>query len=164
MSEPRPTKLTPEMRFAVAHRVAEDLARDGCIERDEIGDAAEQIAQEGHLGIDGYELARALDSRCYWSPDARMVELLDGFTGYAMAAVEDAEKAWAETTHLDPPYPVGTRVQLSRGRIGTITGIYDHGPSKYLVAIEGDGHCSPDQKGRAIINFEDVAVLAEEQK
>lgn len=160
--ETRPTRLTPEMRTAAARLLAKDLIKADELEPDEFEGAVRNIAAEGREGIDGYELAKLLDDHHVgWSPTATMVDVLDSFSFYARNEIEAAEKKWFERNPVEPPVPVGSRITLSSGETGQITGIYKHGPAKFLVAIDGDKMTGPETQGRRIVNFEDVFLLLE---
>lgn len=155
MTEPRPRILTPEMGLRAATSIATALVERTNIE----GDAeslAKDIAKYGRQHMDGYELAKELDDRAYWSCDLNIADELDGFSSAARHEIEAAEKEWAARNNLQPPFPIGTHIKLIRGETGEITGIYEYGPAKYLVAIDGDPNASLPSNSRRIVNFEDA--------
>ena len=159
MSEPRP-KLTPEIRLIAARRLVADLLKGGCLgPHDDLEGCAADIAAEGGFWTDGYSLAKSLDDHHGWSPTAEMVDILDSFYGYTHHALEAAEKEWLARNPVEPPLPVGARVKLKSGETGEITGIYEHGPAKFLVAIDGDKMTGINTSGRRIVNFEDAELL-----
>lgn len=85
------------------------------------------------------------------------MDLLDEMDSLCRRALDQAEKEWFERNHPAPPYPIGTRIEW-KGVTGTIDGIYEHGPGKYLV--------KPDKStigdGRYIVNFEDARLATKE--
>jgi hypothetical protein len=155
ITDPRPRSLTPEMALraalVVADRLVKNAGMDGTVE-----DIAHDIAEHGRPHMDGYELAKKLDNYCYWDCDLQIAEELDMFGGEAHREIERAQKEWVERNNITPQHPVGARVKLPRGEIGVITGIYEHGPAQYLVAIDGDALASLPTNSRRIVNFEDA--------
>lgn len=160
MSGPRPKKLNYEQTFAVAMEIARALSDAGHLDPAEVEGAAGDIVKYGQHWNDGYELARALDKSAHWDCNLEMAEELDNFSRLYSRAMDAAEKQWAVTSDIRPPLPVETRVRLASGECGKITGIYDHGAAKFLVAIDGDPKADTPQQSRRIVNFEDVTELA----
>jgi hypothetical protein len=117
-------------------------------------DAVADLIKHGRHHMDGYELAKALDDYAHWDCNFEMVEILDGFSSAVSSQIDRAEKDWANLTSPQPPHPIGTRVKLFRGELGTIDGIYEYGAAKYLVKIDGS-----TGNGRRIINFEDAVPV-----
>lgn len=160
MSEPRP-KFTTDIARAAATEIVAELVKNGHIEESERADSVDSLAKHGRQHQDGYEIAKRLDDYGHWDCNFEMAEILNGF-GYAVDnAIRAAEKEWAARTSPQPPYPMGTRVKLSRGELGTIDGIYEHGAAKYLVKVDGDKDAAPPHHSRRIINFEDAKPEAE---
>lgn len=161
MSEIRPNRLTPEMSLRAAQRVMASMASSGIIKESEIEGYAIDLAKHGDLHMDGYAIAKALDSRCYWDCDLQMAEELDMFSSEAEAEITDAQKAWAERNSIVPQFDVGTRVWLPKsGESGEITGIYEYGVAKFLVKMDGGKDTEPPHNARRIVNFEDAAESA----
>jgi hypothetical protein len=152
MTEPRPKTLTQEMLSRVGEKLATSLAESGRIEQGEIAGCAADIAKVGRLHMDGYELAKTLDARCYWDCDLMMAEDLDGFSSMADAEIKAAQKAWAKRNNIEPPYPIGTRVKTRHGEIGLLDEVYPHDVAKYCVKVDGD----KNKTRRSIVAFEDV--------
>ena len=160
----RPKHLTDEMKLAAAKATAADLLKDGQIEAYQFDDSVANLAKHGRLHIDGYALAKYLDNYCGWEIDAQMVETLDGFSWHAQHEVDVAEKAWAEATKPVPPHGIGTRVSIDSfngPQTGTIDGIYEYGPAKYTVKIDGDKQAGFPMNARRIVNFEDAKLIPE---
>ena len=82
-------KLTKEMIAATAAAFCE---RNGW-GTDEAADLA-RVCSSAHM--DGYELAKELDSMCGWMPTAQDVETLDNFGCDLREALRQACIAWAE--------------------------------------------------------------------
>jgi hypothetical protein len=160
----RPWRLTEEMRLAAARETATDLLKARCIEPDMVEDSVRDIAKVGRGHEDGYELAKRLDSSCYWDCDLMMAEELDNWAANCRNEIERAEKAWFEATKPEPPFPVGTRVQARNG-VETITGtideIYTHGVARYCIKQDGDPEAEKSHR-RWIVKWEDVVPLTDE--
>ena len=104
--------------------------------------------------MDGYELAKALESDCCWDISVLDVEALDCMGSEVDSLHNEACKQWAEAYNIQPPLPIGTMTTR-----GEITGIYEHGAACYLVRENGS-----DERRRLIIRFEDArAANASEQ-
>ena len=97
--------------------------------------------------MDGYELAKALDSFCGWIPTAQDVETLDSFDSDARNLHQKTCIAWARENNVQPPLPVGTMTTQ-----GEITGIYAHDGACYEIRKPGD--TNPTR--RQIVRFEDA--------
>lgn len=110
--------------------------------------AAADIANEWHNGMDGYQLAKTLEADCYWGDlSLQDAEDLDGVSFVVRDAEESARKAWAAEWDIQPPLPVGARIQQ-----GVIAGVYEYGAAQYMVKANG---CTQDRR-HLIIKFEDA--------
>jgi hypothetical protein len=155
----RPKMLTTEMRLSAAKSVVIDLVRQEHIEEKDAEQSIKDIAKHAYSHIDGYELAKKLDSYCGWDCNLEIAEALDGFSSYARSEIETAEKAWAERVNPMPPLPIGARVRLPHGETGMIDEVYEYGTAKFCVAIDGDPKAAPPTLSRRIVNFEDVTEI-----
>ncbi|EHK57666.1 hypothetical protein [Allomesorhizobium alhagi] len=154
---PRPTRLTPEAALRAAQGIAEELFRAGHIEQRELEDAAKDIAKHAGRHMDGYELAKTLDSYARWDCNLEMAEVLDGFSSTADEEIKAAQQEWATAHNIQPPFPVGTHVIARWGGqdyCGTIDEIYRHGVAQYAVKADGETGSS-----RMIVNFENVRAI-----
>lgn len=139
---PRPT-ATLDIKLEAARIVAQQL-----------GDAdAATIAEHYSLGMDGYRLAKELDTMAFWDCTRDDVDVLDEMDSLVREAVAKAEMQWAAEHGIQPPLPVGARIRWACST-GTITDIYEHAAASYLVKIDG----YDDSRGnrRAIVKFEDA--------
>lgn len=159
MSERRPKTLTPEMALRIGKELASSLAKSGHIEADDVEGCAADIAKVGQLHMDGYELAKKLDDRCYWDCNLMMADDLDCFSSMADEEIKTAQKEWAERNNVQPPHPIGTRVKTMRGEIGVLDEVYSHGIAQYCVKMDGN----TNKTRRLIIAFEDVVPIASEE-
>src|SRR5688572_22702723 len=160
MVETRP-KFSADIARAASAEIVEELINAGLVADQEREECVQSLARNGRQHDDGYEIAKRLDDYDHWNCNFAMAEILDGF-GYACSnLIRAAEKEWAARTSPQPPYPMGTRVRLSRGETGTIDGIYEHGAAQYLVKVDGDKDAAPPHHSRRIINFEDAKPEAE---
>ena len=97
--------------------------------------------------MDGYELAKELDSMCGWMPTAQDVETLDGFGSVLREDLRQACISWARDNNVQPPLPVGAMTTQ-----GEIIGIYAHDGACYEIRKLGD----TDPTRRYIVRFEDA--------
>lgn len=144
---------------SAASIIAKRLLDQGCIEADDLDETVEQLAEHGRPHFDGYELAKKLESHEYWSCDFEIAEILNEFGHVCHTEHDKAEKEWAKSAPMEPPLPIGARVALSRGEEGTIDRIYEYGPNKYAVKVDGDPRSEAPHHSRRIINFEDATAL-----
>jgi len=96
--------------------------------------------------LDGYQIARELEKQRHWDCDFSIAECLDSFSAECHLALEVAEKVWAAENPMPPPFAAGTVVKTPHGA-GPIERIYEYGPAKYIVLVDGR---------HLIIPFEDV--------
>lgn len=94
--------------------------------------AADDIANEWHWGIDGYQLAKDLDIGCGWSISTQDVEDLDNITSVVQDAEEQARKAWVAEWGIKPALAIGTRIAE-----GVIVGIDKYDAARYDVKENG---------------------------
>ena len=113
-------------------------------------DEADDLARVFHgTHMDGYELAKELESRCCWSPTAQDVETLDNFSSAVREAHRQACIAWARDANVQPPLPIGAMTTR-----GEITGIYAYDGACYEIRKPGDA----DPTRRYIVRFEDAVA------
>jgi hypothetical protein len=163
-AEPRPKRATKGMIADAASLVVDRLIRNGHLKETERASSIADLAgvcdiHSRHL--DGYQIAKRLDDGRGWDCDLQMAEDLDGLSYEIDRAIATAEKEWFERTKPQPPFPVGAQVAFGSGRAttGTIDGIYEHGPAKYAVKVDGDAEADTDTQRRSIVNFEDVRAV-----
>lgn len=155
-SDPRPTRNDPAIIAAAARKTVDALIKGGHLEADDLERSVVDLTKHARPWMDGYEIAKALDTSAYWDCDFGMVEILDGFMSEIWDALRDAESEWAARTKPQPPHAVGSRIRLRSGETGEITGIYEHGAAKYLVRIDDDPHAAPPHHSRRVVDFEDA--------
>jgi hypothetical protein len=137
MSTQRPT-VTPEMIQQAAQRLAAENGWNG--------DEAKEIASVYRRHMNGYSLAKELDSRYCWDISVLDVESLDCMDSYVRSIHDAACMAWAKEQNIQPPLPIGTMTTR-----GEITGIYEHGAACYLIREN-----ETDDSRRLIVRFEDA--------
>jgi hypothetical protein len=81
--------------------------------------------------MDGYELAKELETYRNWDVDFDVCETLNEFQDYVEAKHLTICKEWAKT--IDPPFPIGTRIKE-----GVIDRVYEHAPATYAVQVDGE--------------------------
>lgn len=132
--------ITPELIAATAASFCISNGWDA----DQATDLA-RVYRGAHM--DGYELAKALDSVCGWLPTAQDVETLDNFSVAIRKAHRDVCTTWAQVYNIQPPLPVGTMTTQ-----GEITGICAHDAACYEIRRPGD----TEPSRRYIVRFEDA--------
>ena len=100
--------------------------------------------------MDGFELALILNR--YERIDVSRDEAsdLDEIDSHYMKMLSRAELIWASATNPIPEFEVGDRLKE-----GTITGLYEYEPARYLVKPDGQDDDSTGRR-RQIIKFEDA--------
>lgn len=133
-------KMTKELIAATA---AAFCKREGW-DADQADDLV-SVCRNAHM--DGYELAKELDSMCGWMPTAQDVETLDNFGSELREAHRQACIAWARDNNIQPPLPIGTITTR-----GEITGVSDHDGATYLIREHGE----TNDGRRLLVKFEDA--------
>lgn len=141
----RPT-VTDEMKLEAAQGLVTALGWDA--------HNAEDIAQQYSYGMDGYELAKALDQWASWDTSREDMEELDGMQSRVYALLRAAEEQWFAENSIQPPLPIGARVVIREG-VGHITEIYKHSVATYAVKPEGQDDSTCGNR-RLLIKFEDT--------
>lgn len=142
----RPT-VTKEMILAAATVVAAKIDGD-----------AETIADYYQLGMDGWELAKALDQNAYWDTSREDMEALDEVDYLVRSALTEAEKQWFADGNIQPPHPIGTRLLCFDDKSpGEITAISDYAPACYEVKPDGQDDETSGHR-RWIIRFENAVA------
>lgn len=98
---------------------------------------------------DGYKLAAWLEDHKYWSPDARLVEILEDVEWLRYSAREKLCIAWVAETGAKPSRAIGDAIQyVHRGKPldAVIAGI-DEKRGHYVVAVPSLGHKPKGQTG-----------------
>lgn len=150
----RPKHLNDVQKRVVAGKIAEQLITYSDFTEEDREGIIDDLMNHAVRHQDGYELAKKLDDRCGWTPDSSIVEVLDGWSSLYSESVERTEKEWFAANPIAQPMPIGARVTFGwQSEIGVIDGIYEHGPGKFLIKVEGDKH---GPTSRRIVNFEDV--------
>ena len=143
-------EITPPPRPKVDQTIIASAANLLCQQHGWPNEHACDIAAAYRSHLDGYELAKALESDHSWDINAETVAQLDDMSHLVRSALRDACITWAKTYAIAPPHPVGTMTTR-----GEITGISDHEPATYLIRQHGE--TNPNRS--LLIAFEQ-AVLA----
>ena len=133
----------PKVSKHMIAEAAKKLATENCWDE---GQAAE-IAECYHRHMDGYELAKALETRYCWHIQVMDVDTLDGMDLEVREFHQAACKEWALAHNIQPPLPIGTMTTR-----GEITGIYEHDAACYLIRAIGE---TSDTR-KLIVRFEDA--------
>jgi hypothetical protein len=155
----RPDRNDPSIAIKVAEKllpsVLEWMREDDAVEDAEIPEIQQQIEQalrDTSMSSDGYELAKELEDSGCWSPDSRLVEVLDHAGYHESEAVDELVAVWLVTNQMQPMHCVGENVQYNSGAgrpvktyTGTIISI-DSARGYYVVRVpelkhvtEGEG-------------------------
>jgi hypothetical protein len=154
--EARPKTATKEMHLAASERTVDLLIKNHHLTQAERDGSIESLAKACARHLDGYQLAKRLDDWHHWDCNLAMAEDLDNFSRYLDDELRKAELAWFERTNPVPPFATGARIAFGRNKTGTIDGIYEYGPAKYSVKVDGDPEADTESRRRSILNFEDV--------
>lgn len=152
-----PSQEAKEIAAAATYK---NLAQWGSFPDGNEEDTIELLIKHGNTRINGYDLAKAMDDD-YWgiSPNAEIVECLDGFSSALERARDNEIKRWIEREGITPPLAVGTRVvwQSYKGiQSGEITGIYEYSPAKYMIKVDGDVEANTSKNSRHIVWWDNV--------
>ncbi|MBA1157794.1 hypothetical protein [Microvirga mediterraneensis] len=109
----RPTSRSPEVIEIAAEKLAPEVAK-WCNEpvNDEI---REGLVSALRYGTDGYKLARELEDKWYISPDAELVEILEGASSIVWDAERQAVAEWVKTNGIAADLPIETLVETPHG-------------------------------------------------
>lgn len=132
-------KISREIVIKAAERIADD-----------VGVSAATIANYYRNGMDGYELARALESYEVCDMTMHEAEALDCMDMHVSELLAAAEKKWAEDYNIQPPLPIGAKIAQ-----GVISGISEYGAAKYLVKENG---CTQENRW-LLVNFENAQAV-----
>lgn len=135
-------KITKELIAATATAFCERNGWDA----DQADDLA-RVCRGVHM--DGYELAKELDSVCGWMPTAQDVETLDCFGCDLRNAHRQVCIAWARDNNIQPPLPIGAMTTK-----GVIAGVYEHDAACYQIREHGE---TSDTRF-LIVRFEDACA------
>lgn len=132
-------KVTKEMIAEAAKKLAAENGWDA--------DQAADVAKVYRSHIDGYELAKELESSCFWNITVMDVDALDGMDSEVREIHRAACLVWAREHDIQPPLPIGTMTTR-----GEITGIYEHDAACYLIRESGE----TNESRRLIVRFEEA--------
>lgn len=155
VGEPRPKTLNWEMRKTASEALAGRLLTQGIVIGD-LDELSRDIASVARLYMDGYEIARMLESPPYnWGCNLEIAEALDDFHFVAESLLTEQQFRWAKEHNITPVFNSGDHVKARWGGEyinGVIVGVYEHKPAQYTIQ-RTDTH---DNSGLAVVNFEDV--------
>ena len=126
---PRPCRFEKSLMLEVAEKLALDVGDDA---------SAEEIAEamNDSSSLDGYEIARFLESNYCWDVDADTVATLDGATSMLFFAHREKVAQWVKRFNVTVPFAVGQRVVADSGERGVIRRV-DPEHAECTVAIDG---------------------------
>lgn len=145
---PAPT-ITQDMVL----RAARWLVNRHAMQVPDIEQAAQDIAQVYSAGLDGYALARALESTKGWKAiSTATVNDLDALETVVQQELTMARRHWVKVNDIRPPFPDGAHLVQ-----GQIVGVYEFSPATYRVKERG---CAA--QGRyLLVKFEDAVPIAQ---
>lgn len=136
MERPRVTQET------ISHAAQKLAAENGWD-----ADRATDLAKTYRSHMDGYKLAKELESRCHWNISVMDVDALDCMDSEVREIHRAACLSWAKEHDIQPPLPIGTMTTK-----GEITGISTYDAACYLVRGKGE----INESRRLIVRFEDA--------
>lgn len=134
-------KVTPEMIAQAAQKLAAENGWDA----EQVAD----VAKHWRGYMNGYELAKDLDTYCGWEIDVSDVEALDCMGSEVREIHRAACLTWEKEHDVQPPLPIGTMTTR-----GEITGISTYDAAAYLIRENGE----TNESRRLIVRFEDVSA------
>lgn len=158
---PRPTKHDEDIIragielcfFDIFDQVGGESGQQG-----ELRDELFVVVKDAAGDLDGYNLARLLEDTFYWSPDAQLVDSLDGIADkiYRVHAVK--VKEWVQAHNVTPLLKAGDRVEYKSGwevRRGVIAG-FRMETAEYLVHEDGKEYrgSTPESPLGTIVPYE----------
>ena len=132
-------KVTPEIIAQAAHSLAKDNGWDSDQEAD--------VAAHWRSFMNGYDLAKELESYCGWLITVEDVDALDCMDSEVREIHRKACIAWAKDNDIQPPLPIGSMTTK-----GEITGISQFDGACYLIRQHGE----TNESRRLIVRFEDA--------
>lgn len=112
---PRPTLYDPSVTLRAAEITAPAVLTwlrgegEKNVSLVEVVDDLVRVLKHNAFG-DGYELARSLEDECGYSPNAELVEQLDGYP--TDVALKELEMQWVKAYNISLDLPIGTQVQV----------------------------------------------------
>lgn len=153
----RPTKHTPAVRAKAIDSMLEDVMKHEAIGEDERDRTRKALDDAFEFRDDGYEAAKNLDSYHGWSPDADLVEVLDGFSSDLWKAHREAVAAWVKEYDIKPALKIGMRCKAKWGN-EEITGVVKEIDDKHATYTV---QRTDDENGGAIVDFEDAEEITQ---
>lgn len=135
----------PKVTREMIAEAAQELAGPNGWDEDRVADVAKTYRSH----MDGYELAKNLESHCFWDISANDVAELDEVDSAVREIHRKACLKWAKDQNIQPPLPIGTMTTQ-----GEIVGIYKHDAACYLVHEPG----TPKSR-HLIVEFEDARAI-----
>jgi len=111
---------------------------------------AEEISNCYYPHINGYELAKGLESNYCWDIHVEMIEELDGIQYEVDSIHKKACIQWVIDEDIKPPLEIGTAITE-----GVIKGIYKHDAAMYTVIKHGETM----ENRHYIIKFENAIAI-----
>jgi len=164
----RPTHDDPRVVARHMGAIREDVRQYLVSEGDEDPDMDRAMAEVERAmrwsTLDGYEIARELDSRG-WSADSQLVELMDQLAWRRYDAHHDVVCEWVKSENIKPALGVGDLVTIKARRKGAmvaepfdgeITSVRED-EARYVVLVEALGHVREGVGSHGIVMaYEDV--------
>lgn len=137
-------------RPKITQEIIEQAAKDLAAEMGWDEAQAAEIANVYRLHMDGYQLAKGLESVHLWDITVVEVDALDSMDSTVREIHRKVCMGWARENDIQPPLTIGTMTTR-----GEITGIYEHDAACYLVRE----HEETSVSRRLIVRFEDAKPL-----
>jgi hypothetical protein len=151
----RPTSRSPEVIEIAAEKLAPEVAK-WCNEPVN-HKIREGLVSALRYGTDGYKLARELEDKWYISPDAELVDILDGASSIVWDAERQAVAEWVKANGITADLPLETLVETPHG-VGPIRGRNEE-EATYTVYIEENAKGLPGKYIGSIYAAEKCKVV-----
>lgn len=144
---PQPPGITPELTMRAARWLVSRFA----IPSSDLEASARDIARAFRPGMDGYALARALETGAGWAAiTTEIVNDLDAMSAVVQQELVMARRNWVRENNIQPPLPEGAELVQ-----GQIVGVYEFAPATYRVRER----CSHANSRHILVPFEDAVPM-----
>lgn len=130
-----------EIQIPKRPEITDEIVRAAAIELlnefNEDASGADDIVRHYAHWMDGYRLAKEMDTQCYWDVDESTVEMLGSLPNKVECLLEQAKKTWADTHNIQPKLAAGTVIKR-----GIIVDVYQHAAASYKVKKHGEARAN----------------------
>lgn len=154
--------MNPMTQYPPRPVVTEDIIREAALDiANRLSGDVDDIVDAYQHPMDGYELGKALERESCWDIQRDDIDVLDEVGMNARRLLKEQEADWVRDNNIQPPYPVGTRVQTPHRGTGVIDAIDDYSPGCFLVVPDIRTEVERRSQLRWVCKFEEVEPASE---